>query len=118
MYENRDIFLYFDGERERFGDPLRIRRRFYNKLDGNPKAVIEQTKSPVTEDRDEAHEKLNEALVYAFDLQPFDPATGEGVLEEDLRRLFKEFFDFLDAKKKRLETSPTSSQPMESYLAQ
>lgn len=110
--QQRKIFQYFDGQRQVYGDPLKIRRRLNGRLDGNlNKALADKDLSP------EHYERVLDAVVYAFDLPPFNQETGEGAVEEVVVKALTSFLDWLQKKSPRRENSLTSVPPTDSSLA-
>lgn len=106
MYQQRNIFPYHNGERQVYGDPLKIRRRLNARLDGNlNKALSEKDLSP------DHYERVLDAVVFAFDLIPFDPETGKGAQEEVVVRALKAFLDWLQKKSPSIVNSRPSVEP-------
>lgn len=110
--EARQIFgPYCNGEKQVFADPIRVYRRLHHALDGDPNRYLREQKC---EDRDtafKAKERLIAAAVYAFEMQPFDACTGQGVLEEDVLPTLKAYLEYMKAKKEKGPTLPTFSPP-------
>lgn len=123
--------MYSDTERRIFGpydragdgsvnyaDPLRIHRRLVHSLEGEPDVTLAATRSEVEAVAFEATEKLLRAVVYAFELVPFDPATGKGVTEQDCLALLNHWCDWQSKKNASAASSPTGSAPTASAPAQ
>lgn len=81
---------YFDGQKWRYGDSLRTQRNLYIALGANGDreevaAVLTASASPDPSVSGPATEKLMAAVREAFEMAPFDAATGAGATEEDTR---------------------------------
>lgn len=93
----RDIFSFRDGDVVRYTDPHRVRRLLHAHLGGSLEQIISTANSktevppPVWSD---AWEHLVAAVIIAFDLMPFDPATGKGATENWCRQLLTDFFSW------------------------
>ena len=108
----RQIFgPYHDGRAQVYGDPLAIWRRLVHGLDGDVNRWLTHARSEEPEIRYQATERILVATVEAFDLAPFDRATGQGVLERDAMAILNTFFDWIDQKKSPPVNSPTSAPP-------
>ncbi len=105
---------YFAGPGPgRYADPFRVRRKL-NQLLGGPSGaaqVVKLWESPLPEEALPAAELLLGAIREAFDLPAFDPATGQGVGEEDLVALWAAWNEWCRDQKKTAATSPTGSTP-------
>src|SRR5262245_9391405 len=55
--------------------------------------------------------RLAAAAVAAFDLPPFDQATGQGTLEDEALNVLSRFLAWRDQKKTTTATPPTSPPP-------
>jgi hypothetical protein len=111
----RDIYGPFEdgcGNR-RMADPIRVYRRLQQATAGQLAQLLTLAKSDDPVGSSEAEEKLVAAVVFAFDLAPFDPATGGGTTESMCRALLSDFVGWMDAKKKSRQTSQTSSPSTE-----
>src|SRR5262249_3807569 len=53
--------------------------------------------------------QLASATCIAFDLEPFDRATGKGTLQDDALALLAQFMEWREEKKTPLVNSPTSA---------
>lgn len=113
---DRDIFQYFNGECEAWGDPLAIHRRLTLALGGHPNRYIEQAKAAEELVAAEAEEKLDEAIRIAFRMVPFDPLTGSGATENHCRAALAAYADFLEKKNPSGATLPSPSPSSESWL--
>jgi hypothetical protein len=69
---------YSNGEGMVYGDPLRIHRRLTAGLRGDPNTVIKDSNSEDPAVSYPATERLVQAVIQAFEMKPFDPATGKG----------------------------------------
>jgi hypothetical protein len=113
----RAIFQYFNGVKNVFGDPLKIRRRLYNLLGGDPNEVLNQANNGVPEVKDKATEKLMAAVIYAFDMVPFDKESGKGALEYDCRAALDSFVKWIEEKKNPVENLLTSPLGLDAFQA-
>ncbi len=111
MTRQREVFPYFNGKEDVYGDPMRIHRLMFKLLDGDVNRVIEQSESEDINVSDPAEELLLEAVRGAFDMVPFDSKTGEGATEADCHAALEAFAAFSDEKKTPQENSPTSPGP-------
>lgn len=115
--DRRDTEIYgpdSDGARDRYWDPLVVHRRLAAALEGNPAQWLQdcQSKDPVLKNK--ALEKTYPAIVYAFDLVPFDIMTGCGTTEKQAKELMNRFHAWLEKKNPTPDTSPTPSEPQAS----
>jgi hypothetical protein len=111
--QQRRIFgPYHDGEKEVYADPLKVYRRLHYQLEGVPNKTIKDTRSEDLHVRTEARDKLVAAAVYAFDLVPFDAATGKGVLTEDVEKVLADYLEWLEKNGSREAKQRTSSPVM------
>lgn len=104
-------FPYNDGSKDRFGDPSKIDRILEAYANNNLRGLLEQTASPNPELSLPAWESLYAAIRAAFELSPYDPATGLGSTEDFCFSLLESFLDWKDKKKANGGNLPTSSQP-------
>lgn len=109
--ERRIFGPYFNGVGLVFADPLRVHRLLHHCLDGEVNKQLALARSENEAERFQAWEKLIPATVYALDLKPFDPATGQGSLEQDVKAALRAYLEFMDEKKDQGLTSQTSLQP-------
>jgi hypothetical protein len=124
----RMVFKYFDGEKERYGDPLAIRRRMILACKGKYNVLWEQffadlSREGMSEERKislllaaaAAGEDFVPAVRQAFEMVPWNPETGEGATEAHCERAARAWADWCeDAQKKTTNShanSPTSSSP-------
>jgi hypothetical protein len=99
---------YWNGQANVFADPVAVRRRFQAILKGDGNSVLRAFRSDNPAESIPAGERLAAAVCAAFGLgNPFDPATGTGVLEAVWRPCLVQFLDWMDEKKKPSENSPT-----------
>lgn len=110
--EERAIYVYHDGERERRADPLAIRRAILRAAGGDIEGLVEaaltEDQSPITEGmapgergrrllrQAEAQERLAEVVRVAFGLKAFDPETGGGCTEEMVWRVWDHFHEYME----------------------
>jgi len=97
----RRVFRYFNGAAEAYGDPVRVYRRLLTALGGDLDVVLEHTRHPSVEVSGPALERLADAARFAFDLAPFDPATGAGATEPDCLAAVESWAAWMRAKKGR-----------------
>ncbi len=107
----REVFPFFDGKEDVFGDPMRIHRLLFKLLDGDPNRVIEQSESEDILVAGPAEELLLEAIREAFEMAPYDRRTGQGATEAHCHAALEAFATFSDEKKTPQENSPTSPEP-------
>lgn len=60
-----------------------------------------------------ARERLHNAILQAFPMQPFDPATGKGALEDDFLEAWRTYQNFWSRPRKMPDSSPTTPAPTE-----
>jgi len=117
--EARRIFGPFcNGESQVYADPIRVYRRLHFALDGDPNKYLRDRRSEDQEVAFKAKEHLISAAVYAFEMKPFDPTTGQGVLEENVLPTLKAYLEYMDAKKEMGLNSQTSSPPILAFTPQ
>ena len=103
-----NIFQYNDGTKTRFGDPTRIERLLNAHSGGSIYDVQERSKSPNPELADQAHDVLHMAICAAFELEPFNAATGTGTTEEFRNTLLEAFGNWRSKKKATTDLPPRS----------
>lgn len=115
--QERLVFRYHDGGRERFADPLPLYRALVKGLRGaalgGEGGLLEQLEQGDEYLAGDAAAKLFPAVAAAFGLEPFDPDTGQGCTERMLYRVLLDFLAYLDDAKKAPGSSPTCSPPTE-----
>ncbi len=106
--QERQIFGPYDrGDgQEVFADPLRIRRRLRDLLDGDVAKAVARTKGEIPALRLEAMDRLLAAAVLALDLVPFNLATGQGAKEDLIVCNLNAFLDWEEVQKKTDEGTP------------
>lgn len=101
MGETKIFGPYWNGAEAVFGDPVRIHRRLYAKLLGRPNdffaKVRDFEKDPTGSEQ--AADTVEMAVRYAFDLVPFDPATGGGANQQSAFEVLNQYLEYQDAKK-------------------
>jgi hypothetical protein len=112
--EERRIFgPYANAQGQQvYADPVAAYRRLllYTEgelgtlLDGYQQGELGQARSA---------DMLAQATIKAFELEPFDKATGKGTLQDDALALLSQFLEWRDQKKTPVVNSPTSAPPME-----
>lgn len=111
---NREIFKYHNGEQDLFADPKAIERKLRISLGGDPATTLKalwakDDEGKLTASDVEymiAEEKMIDATRKAFGLQPLDPFKGTGATDELALKLWSEFWDWMDEKKKPPVNSP------------
>lgn len=115
--ERRIFGPYFNGAEMVFADPIRVHRRLHFMLDGETNKYLALYRSENEVERYQAKEKLLPAAIYALDMVPFDPKTGQGSLEQDVMAALRAYLEFMDEKKEVGPILPTCSQPTQEPLA-
>ena len=115
--EERRVFQCVFGQTMIHADPIAVHRRMKICTGGRFGKLIEDANvlnarpdepgyTPPPEDHPEhlqaliARGVLAGAVIQAFELQPFDPMTGQGVLEEEALALLYKYLVWMDGKKK------------------
>lgn len=124
----RQIFgPYFNGERSVYADPIRVHRRLYYKLDGEPNRYFQRLhilkdsegnplppeKQVPEAERFAAKERVLEAAAYALDMLPFDPTSARGATENDIMAALKMYLEFRQSKKVNGPIPPSCSPPIQ-----
>lgn len=106
----KDIFPYFNGSRQVFGDPIAIYRRMLRALQKPLDHQIELTKGGENELMHlEAYGKLYAAVRVAFPMVPFNEGTGEGASEADCQRALDGLLSWIEKKNGSIPGLQTSS---------
>lgn len=103
---------FFNGKDYVFADVVRVHRRLTAALDGEPNTWLEKAEGEDVELASEAKEKIDRAVRLAFDIAPFDTATGDGQTEGEVMATLDLFIDLLGKPAPTPEPSPTSSPVM------
>lgn len=103
------FFQYFDGQRDRFGDPFAIWRA----IASHPTVNFADAASAIDEGREPETTQAIVALCEIFGVTRWDEATGTGLTDWEVANLFGDFSDYLDALKKNTNSGPISSAPSE-----
>lgn len=93
---------------KRFADPWRVRRRLLQATQGKLNDLLRQWASEEIGERAVAEERRAPVAAFAFELKPFDPATGQGAQEGYLLDLLERFVTWCDELKKKPPGSPAS----------
>lgn len=111
--EERRIYgPYYDGQGNQvFADPVAVYRRLVAETAGNLDALLSQYNQGDLGVAGVSF-RLANATVAAFELQPFDKATGKGTLQDEALALLGNFLDWRDQKKTPVGNSPISAPPM------
>jgi hypothetical protein len=101
---------YWDGHASVYADPIRIHYRLFSDLDGDPNTYFDKM-SERGPDQASYREKVEKAVRRAFDLTPFDRATGEGLNQAAIIKLLDRYIEYQDEKKVSGSSTPTSPLP-------
>lgn len=106
---------YFNGVQQVYGDPIRLHRRLIHGLSGEQAQVLSdiRNKEAPEQVRFEATERFLAASVFAFELAAFDPATGQGMQENAVLALAKDFLGWIKKKEPSTPTAPTCAPPIQ-----
>lgn len=117
--QERLIFGPFDrGDGHQvYADPIRVRRRLTRLLDGDPRRALAACRGPDPGLALEAEERVFAAAIQAFDLVPFDPATGQGLREDGIVAVLNAFLSWEEAQRDFFGTSPTCAAASEAPSA-
>lgn len=119
--EQRQIYKYEDAGVERWADPIAVRLAIRKNCGCEPDELAEKAEKLTIpgipqadfEESLAAKAKLLAAVVQAFGILAFDPATAKGWTEEELHVLYNHFCGWLQKKNQTQGSSPTlpSSSP-------
>lgn len=110
--ERRIYGPYQDGRGNQvFADPEAVYRHLMAETAGELNAITSQYNESELGMAIVA-ERLASAAIVAFDLKPFDKATGQGTLQDDALNLVGNFLDWRDQKKTPPAASPTFAPSM------
>jgi hypothetical protein len=101
---HRDIFYFWDGQRERSVDPFEIMRAIEQDSEFN----LERDASLMIAGDDEATQITVRCVRRAFAVKPFNEG---GLLEAECLELIQVFYEFLSALKKNISGLPIESEP-------
>jgi hypothetical protein len=107
--DERQVFPYFDGVANVWGDPLDIHDKLTDLLDGDPASVVEHAKSLDPRTRYDAKRKLDKAVITAFEMPPFDKTTGAGSTRVHRTVALNTWCAWMETHKKKADVTPTSS---------
>ncbi len=133
MQNRTDIFPYFNGAENVWGDPLEIQQTLTAALDGDVNKCLREARAAIYEDAQGnplpqpepdvhahncivAHQALNRlipAIRLAFVMQDFNPATGEGATRKVCIEALNAFDSWTQLQKKSGEPDPTPSSDVE-----
>lgn len=114
---NRNVFRYFNGVKDVYGDPLRIRDDLYILL-GDPDAAFEAAWGKDGDKSRDAKFDVESARASkiimdnareAFDMAPFDKDTGQGATDEDVYNAVEALFGYFEKKSENTGGSLSSS---------
>lgn len=101
----RMIFSYRAGDREIFADPMELARRIVVAFQGDPNDTIAKMQPQQGQDPVAvlplicmATDKFIAGVREAFKLAPFDPSTGAGTLESEVREVWNHYQEWLEKK--------------------
>lgn len=98
---DRAIFSFYDGQAERAIDPLAVWNQIWTDPDNLALSLPEAAKGDVA-----AQHAVEGIVTRAFDLQPFDPATGRGMTKLEIHQLLDRYLAWMADLKKKLDQSP------------
>lgn len=105
-----DEFVTFE-KNGRFYDPAKVWRRLMNHPTIDIQREMERLAVPATQDDyHEALEAIVSVVIPAFEVPPFDPATGTGTTETEAFLLCRDFMTWVMSVKKKLLLLPTRWQ--------
>lgn len=102
---------YWTGAVWRFADPLELWRALQRETNGNLQKIVKDARNDDDLIAFPALDHLMPAARKALGMVPFDPVTGTGATEADVHGALNAFWEYLDAKKKAVDTPPTSLPP-------
>jgi len=109
-WKNTNVFQYQDyhNQKHLYGDPLACRRRLLKATGAKLDEYIDMQSDEDTLKREFADEQLIAAVRSAFELEPINRDTGEGVTDAYCLDLLRQFVEYYEAKKAEAGTTPTS----------
>lgn len=116
--DQRNVFKYFNGEKEVFGDPLALYRRLLILTGGKPDELSEKVfinlNKATTEQvvaASQAHQQLCGIIREVFSMKPYNPEDDSGAKDEHCLMVWRQMATFLNQKKNPTVNLPTESQP-------
>jgi len=106
---DRDIFPFWNGAAQVFGDPIAIYRRMLRAIGKPLEQQIGLTKGMNELLNLEAYAKLYDATRTAFPMVPFSPENGTGATEADCQRALDALLTWLEKKNGSIPGLQTSS---------
>lgn len=107
--DNRLIFKYWDGSRERMIDPMEVQRSLTSYDDFNLDIDLKLATSELAgEEAMRALHRVIDAIRRAFGVRSYDGDTNTGLTGGECMSLFYSFATFIDDCKKKLGISQTS----------
>lgn len=97
--QERKVFSYYDGAQRVFGDPMRILRGMLREFAGDPNPALENMNHAEAAVWVPAMEGVVAAVRIAFDMVPYDKATGTGATEADCLAALHAWQEYLNSKK-------------------
>lgn len=97
---DRDIFEFFDGEKDRQIDPLEVWYALWANED------IDSLLPRAANNEMEAVEELMELTRKTFSIKKYDPATGTGLTVSEVQKLLAKYFTYCNLLKKKLGPLP------------
>lgn len=115
--QDRNIFKYYDGESEVFGDPLALRAEIFILTNGNPneltrKVFVDLNPSTPPEKLVEAYNAQKQLVQIArtvFKMKPYDEKTGKGATMEHCQMAWRMLMLYLNQEKKNTVKPQTVS---------
>lgn len=109
--DKRRIFPYHDGRADVFGDPLAIRRAMVRLAQPDDIEQVQKEAAQPLAFANPALDRLVAIVRGAFDLAPFDRATGGGLTEDEVLGVLKAFYDWEAALGEATGGTPSTSPP-------
>lgn len=104
-----DVFPYWDGDADVWGDPTKIHRRLSTLLHGKWDLlnVMRNRENPLA--ADQAAQEALPAVREAFEMKPYDKTTRKGATDRDCYNAVDGLADWLDKVKKNSAPPPNSA---------
>ena len=113
----QDIFPFFNGVAQVFGDPIVIYRRMLRALSKPIEKQVGLTKGQNELLNLEAYAELYKATRVSFPMIPMNPETGEGATEADCQRALDALLTWIEKKNGSIPGLQTSSSQPAGLLA-
>lgn len=102
------VFRYFDGARHVYGDPLYVQNALARELRGQVDQVVLDCNSQDDLVATTALRRLLDAVRVAFEMPPFDRATGQGATDRHCRDAYDALTDFFGLSATSVAETPSS----------